>query len=97
MSPVLYKSISDDLMGEIATGRVAMAIHAPTGTADIRVFGANLDDFCFGPTPQNGGNAAYESREVFCFAPNASEKELEAAVTYGVYKQFDPECPGGPA
>jgi multiple sugar transport system substrate-binding protein len=90
MSPVLYKSISDDLMGEMATGRVAMAIHAPTGTSDIRVFGADLDDYSFGPTPQNGGNAAYESREAFCFAPNASTKQLQAATTYGIYKQFDP-------
>ncbi len=90
MSPVLYKGISKDLLGELATGRVAMAIHAPTGTADIRQFGGKLDDFSFGPTPQNGGNAAFESLTSFCFAPNASPEQLAAAFKFGVYKQFDP-------
>ena len=78
IAPVLYKAFGDDLIGEIATGRVAMAVHAPTGTADIREFGAKLEDFSFGPTPQNGGNAVFEALVSFCFAPNATPEQLKA-------------------
>jgi multiple sugar transport system substrate-binding protein len=92
IAPVLYNDIGDDLMGAIATGRTAMAIHAPTGTADVRQFGGKADDFSFGPTPQNGGNAAYEASVSFCFAPNATPEQVQAAITYGTYKQFDPEA-----
>ena len=97
IAPVLYKAFGDDLIGEIATGRVAMAVHAPTGTADIREFGAKLEDFSFGPTPQNGGNAVFEALVSFCFAPNATPEQLKAAVTWGTYKQFDPRCRRVPA
>ncbi len=92
IAPVLYKAFGDDLIGEVATGRVAMAVHAPTGTADIREFGAKLEDFSFGPTPQNGGNAVFEALVSFCFAPNATPEQLKGAVTWGTFKQFDPDA-----
>jgi hypothetical protein len=28
----------------------------------------------------------------FCFAPNATPEQVQAAITYGTYKQFDPEA-----
>jgi multiple sugar transport system substrate-binding protein len=92
ISPVLYQSISKDLMGDLATGRVAMTDHAPTGTADVRKFGGKLDAFSFGPTPQNGGNAVFESLTAYSFAPNASKEQLAAAFQFATYSKFDPEA-----
>src|SRR5258707_2484566 len=82
--------VQDNILPLLASGKVAMAIMAPDQLNALKtVYVADLNDFCLGAMPQNGGNAALTGGNIFVFNPKSSQDVIKAAFDYVIYSNFD--------
>ncbi|MEM8531506.1 MAG: extracellular solute-binding protein [Chloroflexota bacterium] len=79
-----------DVLPLLATERVAMAIMAPDALPSLQSqYEANIEDFGFGPLPQQGGNATLAGGAAWMFNPSSPPEIQEAAFEWTVFRDFN--------
>ncbi|NOK64023.1 MAG: hypothetical protein GFH27_549325n89 [Chloroflexi bacterium AL-W] len=79
-----------DILPLLATERVAMAIMAPDALSSLQAqYEANIEDFGFGPLPQQGGNATLAGGAAWMFNPSSPPDVQNAAFEWTVFRDFN--------